>query len=236
MDRGLARIISAAGRTRRLIAALLAAGCSGRQREAPPPRRARADIVLPLETQTIEALVPRQATLETLLRQHELPAPLVQAAIESTRAVFNPRHLRAERPYRLVLSVDGFLKEFEYQIDADRFLRIVNRDRSAPEKLDAEVLLYEKETSVVGDPRPDRRRSLVAHLPPSTRPASASSWRSRSPSSSAGRSTSRTTCSRAIRSRCCSRRRSTKESSPATARSSPRDSRTKARSTRPIAG
>ncbi len=92
---------------------------------------------------------PGRRTLETILRQHELPAPLVQAAIESTRAVFNPRHLRAERPYRLVLSIDGLLKEFEYQIDADRFLRIVNRDRSTPEKLDAAVLLYEKETSVV---------------------------------------------------------------------------------------
>jgi murein DD-endopeptidase MepM/ murein hydrolase activator NlpD len=149
MNRGLVRIISAPAALIALNAALLAAGCSGRQGSAPPPPRERADIVLPLETQTIEALVPRQATLETLLRQHALPAPLVQAAIESTRAVFNPRHLRAERPYRLVLSIDGFLKEFEYQIDADRFLRIVNRDRSVPEKLDAEVLLYEKATSVV---------------------------------------------------------------------------------------
>lgn len=148
MNRGLVRIISAPAALVLLNAVLLAAGCSGRQNDA-PPRRERADIVLPVETQTIEALVPRQATLETILRQHELPAPLVQAAIESTRAVFNPRHLRAERPYRLVLSVDGFLKEFEYQIDADRFLRIVSRDRSIPEKLDAEVLLYEKETSVV---------------------------------------------------------------------------------------
>jgi murein DD-endopeptidase MepM/ murein hydrolase activator NlpD len=148
MDRGFARIISAAVALVALNVALLAAGC-GRQRDMPPPPPERADIVLPVETQTIEAVVPRQATLETILRQHELPAPLVQAAIESTRTVFNPRHLRAERPYRLVLSIDGFLREFEYQIDADRFLRIVNRDRSAPEKLDAEVLLYEKATSVV---------------------------------------------------------------------------------------
>ena len=74
---------------------------------------------------------------------------MVQAAIDSTRAVFNPRHIRAERPYRLVLSVEGFLREFEYQIDADRFLRIVNRDRSAPETLEAAVLLYDKQTSIV---------------------------------------------------------------------------------------
>jgi len=117
--------------------------------EVPPPSRPRADIVLPLETETIEAVVPRAATLETLLRQHEVSSALVQAAIESTRPVFDPRHLRAGRPYRIVLSVDGFLRELEYQIDADRFLRIISRDRATPEKLDAEVVAYEKERSVV---------------------------------------------------------------------------------------
>jgi murein DD-endopeptidase MepM/ murein hydrolase activator NlpD len=149
MNRGPARIVAAAAALVALSAALLAAGCVRRQGDAPPARPPRADIVLPLETQTIEAIVPRQATLETILRRHELSAPLVQAAIESTRAVFNPRLLRAEQPYRLVMSIDGFLREFEYQIDTDRFLRIVNRDRATPDKLDAEVLLYEKETSVV---------------------------------------------------------------------------------------
>ena len=146
MARGISRFTPAVAAL--TATAVLATACA-RAPEAPPTSRVRADVVLPVETQTIEAVVPRQATLETILRQHELPAPLVQAAIASTRAVFNPRHLRAERPYRLVLSIDGLLKEFEYQIDADRFLRIVNRDRSTPEKLDAEVLLYDKETSVV---------------------------------------------------------------------------------------
>jgi murein DD-endopeptidase MepM/ murein hydrolase activator NlpD len=129
------------------MAASLAAACA---RDAPPPAPPqRADTVLPVETRIIDAFVPRQATLETILRQHDLPTALVQAAIEASREVFNPRHLRAERPYRLVLSVDGFLKEFEYQIDTDRFLRIVNRDRTAPEQLDAEVLPYEKDREIV---------------------------------------------------------------------------------------
>ena len=75
--------------------AVLATACARRQ-ETPPAARVRSDVVLPVETQTIEAVVPRQATLETILSQHELPAPTVQAAIESTRSVFNPRLLRAE--------------------------------------------------------------------------------------------------------------------------------------------
>jgi murein DD-endopeptidase MepM/ murein hydrolase activator NlpD len=131
-----------------VAASLLCASCA-RQDPAPPAARPHPDIVLPVETEIIEAIVPRQATLESLLLHHQLPAPLVHAAIESARAVFNPRQLRAERPYRLVLSVDGFLREFEYQIDADKFLRIVNRDRSAPEKLEAEVLPYDKDVEIV---------------------------------------------------------------------------------------
>ena len=51
-------------------------------------------------------------------------------------------------PYRLVRSFDGLLREFEYQIDSDRFLRIVARDRVAP-ILDAAVVPYEKLSSVV---------------------------------------------------------------------------------------
>jgi len=133
---------------RQVIPAVVVALLTACARDTPPPPR-RADVVLPVETEIIEALVPRQATLETLLRQHEVPADLVHAVIESARAVFNPRQLRADRPYRLVLSMDGLLREFEYQIDADRFLRIVSRDRSAPQKLDAEVLPYDKDTAVV---------------------------------------------------------------------------------------
>ena len=130
------------------IAALGVAGCS-REVPAPPPV-VRADVSLPVETRIIESIVPRQATLESLLREHQLPQHIVQATIESARAVFNPRQLRATRPYRLVLSFDGFLREFEYQIDADRFLRIINRDRSAPDRLDAEIVPYDKDVEVVG--------------------------------------------------------------------------------------
>ena len=126
---------------------VLAAACA----EPPPPSRARgADVFLHAENQIIEARVPARATLDGLLRQHQLSADLVRAAVESARTVFNPRELRAERPYRLVRSLDGLLREFEYEIDADRFLRIVNRDRSQPASLDAQVLPFQKETAIAG--------------------------------------------------------------------------------------
>lgn len=118
-------------------------------RPEPVERAPAPDVWLRAETAVFEARVPRHATLDSLLRQHELSADLINAVVRSATSVFNPRQLRADRPYRLVLSFDGFLREFEYEIDADRFLRVISRDPERPDVLDAEVLPFEKETSVV---------------------------------------------------------------------------------------
>ena len=130
------------------VVALMLPACAV---EAPPPvPRAGRDILLPRETETIEAVVPRNGTLDSILRDHDLPVEVVQAVVESTRSVFNPRQIRANQPYRLVRSVDGWLREFEYEIDLDRFLRIVSPNRLTPEVLEAAVLPFEKQTEIVG--------------------------------------------------------------------------------------
>ena len=98
-----------------LAGSLLLASCV---RTEPERRRPGADVYLPRETETIESTVPRHATLDSLLRAHHLQERLVVEAVAVARAVFDPRRLRADRPYRLVRSLDGLLREFEYQIDA----------------------------------------------------------------------------------------------------------------------
>jgi len=131
------------------VLAVLAASAACAQQEPVARRAPEVDVLLRAEIAVIEARVPRHATLDSILRQHALSTHLVNAAVRSAASVFNPRQLRADRPYRLVLSFDGFLREFEYEIDADRFLRIINRDRDKPEVLDAEVLPFEKQSNVV---------------------------------------------------------------------------------------
>ncbi|MFL6280173.1 MAG: peptidoglycan DD-metalloendopeptidase family protein [Vicinamibacterales bacterium] len=131
-----------------LAGVLLASACQ--QTAAPPPQVPHlSDIELKRETETIDGTVPRNATLDGILRQQALAEPFVLAAIKAARAVFNPRQLHSDRHYRLVRSVDGMLHEFEYQIDADRFLRIIARDRARPTALDAEVVPYDKQVEVV---------------------------------------------------------------------------------------
>jgi murein DD-endopeptidase MepM/ murein hydrolase activator NlpD len=139
--------------------ALLAAACAP---QATPRPAARPDVHLPRETETIQAIVPRHATLDSLLRASQLQEQLVVQAVTAARAVFDPKQMRAGRPYRLVRSLDGLLREFEYQIDTDRFLHIVSRDRARPDVLDAKVLPYEKDTAIVAiDARIDRDASSL---------------------------------------------------------------------------
>jgi murein DD-endopeptidase MepM/ murein hydrolase activator NlpD len=146
-----------------LAGSLLLTSCA---RTEPARRRSPVDVYLPRETETIEAIVPRHATLDSLLRAHHLQEQLVVEAVAVVRDVFDPRQLRADRPYRIVRSLDGLLREFEYQIDADRFLRIISRDRARPAELDAQVLAYEKQTEVAAiDARIDAdHTSLIASI------------------------------------------------------------------------
>jgi len=148
------------------IVAASAASCAAPAPAPAPATRAVTDVVMRAEAAIIESRVQRHATLDSLLRQHQLSTDVVNAAVRSAKSVFNPRQLRADRPYRLVLSFDGFLREFEYEIDTDKFLRIINRDRDRPETLDAEVLPFEKESNVLAI-RGDidaRHSSLIAAM------------------------------------------------------------------------
>lgn len=131
-----------------LIGAAAAASACAREPE-PPATYTHPDVNLRLETITIEGRVPAHATLDAVLRSQQLVPSIVDAAVEAARTVFDLRRIRTDRPYRLVRSVDGMLREFEYQIDSDRFLRILSPNREQPSVMDAEVMPYEKETAVV---------------------------------------------------------------------------------------
>ena len=137
--------------TRRIFGAITAVGLLASCSAAPePPSATRADIPLGIDRRAIEARVPRNATLETLLRAHDLPADLSASLVTAVRDVFNPRELRADREYQISLTLDGIFREFRYQIDADRLLRVValaGGDAGAP-AFDAEVVTLPKELTL----------------------------------------------------------------------------------------
>lgn len=98
---------------------------------------------------TFESVVPRNATLESLLRQ-QLPEELSRSIVSAVTSVFNPRELRADRVYQITRGLDGLFREFRYQIDADRLLRVVFR-REATEVADTlDVAVVEMPREYVG--------------------------------------------------------------------------------------
>jgi murein DD-endopeptidase MepM/ murein hydrolase activator NlpD len=108
-------------------------------REALPPRApTRPDILLAPDTTVISGVVPRYTTLDAMLRGHGVAADAVQAVVTAARAVFDPRRLKSLQPFSLERTLDGALRRFEYEIDADFFLRIAMRH--ADGVLRAEVL------------------------------------------------------------------------------------------------
>jgi murein DD-endopeptidase MepM/ murein hydrolase activator NlpD len=94
---------------------------------APPAVRSSdlRDIVLTPDTTLISGLVPRSTTLDTLLRGHGVADDAAVGVVNAARKVFDPRRLRALQPFSLERTVEGTLRFFQYEIDNDRFLRVV---------------------------------------------------------------------------------------------------------------
>jgi murein DD-endopeptidase MepM/ murein hydrolase activator NlpD len=112
------------------------AACSG---ETPPPASPSRDIVLAPDSALIRGAVAERATLDTVLRDNGLGERVVNAVVDTVRAVFDPRRLRASQPFTIERSLDGGLRHFEYEIDADSRLQVTPVAPGA-ENLRAEVL------------------------------------------------------------------------------------------------
>jgi murein DD-endopeptidase MepM/ murein hydrolase activator NlpD len=128
----------------------------------------RQDLLLARDVAVLDAKVPRNATLEGLLKSHEASSALADSIVGAVRSQFNPRLLKADQPYTLVTSLDGLFREFRYTVDADRFLRVVLRSGSPVEapQFDVEVVPYPKEvvTEAVSVEITKARPSLSAAL------------------------------------------------------------------------
>jgi murein DD-endopeptidase MepM/ murein hydrolase activator NlpD len=121
-----------------LLSLAVVAGCAGDD-EAPPPHVSGADIHLRPDTMAVRGVIANRATMDSMLREHGLAAAVVEDVVAAARAVFDPRRLRSLQPFVLERTLDGALRLFEYEIDADKFLRITSAP-GAPDALRAEVL------------------------------------------------------------------------------------------------
>jgi len=125
-----------------VLCALLAASCGGGT--AQPERQ---DVLLPRDVDVIQATVPRNATLQSLLKGHKASSDFADSIVGAVRSQFDPRRLKANQPYSLTTTLDGLFREFRYTLDADKFLRVALREgaSAAAPQFDVEVVPYPKE-------------------------------------------------------------------------------------------
>jgi murein DD-endopeptidase MepM/ murein hydrolase activator NlpD len=126
-----------------VLAGLIVPSCS--REEAPPASRAAlADRVLHPDTEVIKGTIPRNSTLAELFRAY-LPAAHAEYVVAVIAQSMDPRKLRAEQPFTLKRTLDGFLRAFDYEVDADHYLRVEPASPSAPRELTASVVAYKRE-------------------------------------------------------------------------------------------
>lgn len=125
-------------------AALMAAACTD-QSHPPEGPKAAGDRHLVPDTRETRGIVPADATLAGLLRNH-LPAGQAEAAVSLIAQRFDPRKLRARQPFSLTTAFDGSLRAFRYEIDADSYLRVEPVSPLAPADLAADVVTYARTT------------------------------------------------------------------------------------------
>jgi murein DD-endopeptidase MepM/ murein hydrolase activator NlpD len=108
------------------------------------------DVSLPADTAIVEGRVPRAATLDTLLKQNHVQPDIAASLAMAVSGVFDPRDIQADRAFRLTRTFDGLFREFQYQIDAKKFLRVVfrRRDADGQAQFDVAVMPYPREIAV----------------------------------------------------------------------------------------
>jgi murein DD-endopeptidase MepM/ murein hydrolase activator NlpD len=130
-----------------LVCLAVSAACARTAQQAPARVRS-ADLHLAPETETVSGLVPDRSTLADLLEHAKLRADLVPPVAQLAGRVFDPRRLKAGRAFRLERTFDGLVRRFEYEIDEDRFLRILGPTNRQPEDLTVELVPFEKTRTI----------------------------------------------------------------------------------------
>jgi murein DD-endopeptidase MepM/ murein hydrolase activator NlpD len=141
--RGIHHRVRRAGLCVATLGALLVGSCA--REEAPPAGAgARADRHLRPDTEVISGTVPRNSTLAQLFRAY-LPADRAELAVQVVAKSMDPRKLRAERPFTLTRTLDGWLRAFDYEVDIDHYLRVAPASIETPHDLTADVIAYARE-------------------------------------------------------------------------------------------
>ncbi len=84
--------------------------------------RKTADVTLESDADLLAGVVPTRTTMAGLFQDHLIEGREATTLVGSIGGVFDLRRLRAGQPYTIDRMLDGRVRRFEYEIDADRVL------------------------------------------------------------------------------------------------------------------
>jgi len=119
----------------------IVAGCHRLDPDAASTDRGE-DLELAADSEMIPGRVPASATLAGMLTPHSLHTADVTGVVTAAARVFDLRTLRAGQPWRFERTLDGCVRHLEYEVDAERFLRVSARANEA-HGFDASVIPYD---------------------------------------------------------------------------------------------
>ncbi|MEO7156511.1 MAG: peptidoglycan DD-metalloendopeptidase family protein [Vicinamibacterales bacterium] len=107
------------------------------------------DVPLTKDADFLSGFVPARTTLAHLFGNHMIQGTDTQVLVTSIASAIDVRKLRAGQPYSIDRLLDGRVRRFEYEIDADKRLSVARASFDGAPRFIATVERIPKQTTVV---------------------------------------------------------------------------------------
>ena len=111
--------------------------------------RLAADVSLERDADYLTGFVPTRTTIGSVFDRHLIEGPEKAVLVASIGDVFDLRRIRAGQPYLIDRMLDGRVRRFEYEIDADRRLTATRGSLDGTPRFHTAIERIPRETSVV---------------------------------------------------------------------------------------
>ncbi|MSO63115.1 MAG: M23 family metallopeptidase [Acidobacteria bacterium] len=111
--------------------------------------RLTADVSLERDADYLSGFVPTRTTIGSVFDHHMIDGAEKTVLLSSIGAAFDLRRIRAGQPYVIDRMLDGRVRRFEYEIDADRRLTATRGSLDGTPRFHTAIERIPKQTSVV---------------------------------------------------------------------------------------
>ncbi len=111
--------------------------------------RRAADVLLEKDSDFLSGFVPARTTIAHLFQNHMIESAETPVRVASIAAAIDVRKMRAGQPYAIDRLLDGRVRRFEYEIDADKRLTIDRASLEGAPRFIATIERIPKQTTVV---------------------------------------------------------------------------------------